>query len=324
MIAINDFNQFASIDHRGLVMAIGNFDGVHLGHRKLLASTIEKASQFNARSMVLTFEPHPARYFKPNQAPKMLISQQHKAALIREMGIEILFTIQFNQQFAELTPETFVKEILHQRIRPKAVLVGFNFSFGRHGLGNTKILHELGEYFGFEVEVIPPVYHQELLVSSSLIRDALTDGNVELARQLLSYWPVLVGTVVRGYGRGKTIGFPTANLKIDDEILIPAPGVYAASAEVENETYKSVINIGCCPTFTNPNPTLEAHLLNFDGDLYGNNIKLNLHKRLRAEEKFYSIEELKNQILKDIAEAELACSREYPAYLLAPDNFQLS
>ncbi|MEW6661201.1 MAG: bifunctional riboflavin kinase/FAD synthetase [Bacillota bacterium] len=309
MIVINDLDHLATIHHHDLVIAIGNFDGVHLGHRQLLKATTEKADLLHARSMVLTFEPHPARFFNRSHAPKMLISQARKADLIREMGLEILSFIQFNQQFAGLAPETFVKEILQKKIGPKAVLVGFNFTFGRHGSGDTGVLIELGKTYGFEVEVIPPVYHQGLLVSSSLIREALLDGNVELARQLLSYWPVLEGTVVRGYGRGKTIGFPTANLKINEEILIPAPGVYAATAEVEKEIFKSVINIGCCPTFANPFPSLEAHLLNFNGNLYGKTVKVHLHKRLRAEQKFHDIQELKKQILRDIAEAEFACSR---------------
>jgi riboflavin kinase/FMN adenylyltransferase len=254
--------------------------------------------------MVLTFEPHPTRFFDPNNAPKMLNTQRFKITLIKEIGLEILLSMHFNHKLAELEPETFVKEILHERIRAKAVLVGFNFTFGKHGAGDADVLMKMGKIYGFEVEIVPPVFYQGHLVSSSLIREALSKGNVDLARQLLSYWPVLEGTVVQGFGRGKDIGFPTANLRIEDDILIPASGTYAATTKVDNNSYKSVLNIGCCPTFANPLTTVETHLINFNGNLYGKQLKVQLHKRLRSEQKFYNVNELKDQILKDIAETE--------------------
>jgi len=157
MIVLKDIDKLAPFQNDGLVVAIGNFDGVHFGHRQLLKATIEKAALLQTKSMALTFDPHPARLFKPSQAPKMLISQEQKAELIHEMGLDILLFIKFNHEFAGLAPEDFVKEILQRRIRPKAVLVGFNFTFGRHGSGNTDILIEMGKTSGFEVEVIKPV-----------------------------------------------------------------------------------------------------------------------------------------------------------------------
>ncbi|WP_227766591.1 bifunctional riboflavin kinase/FAD synthetase [Zhaonella formicivorans] len=282
------------------VVALGNFDGIHLGHRKLIAGVVEKAKQTNCSSVVLTFDPHPEQVLFPERPLKLLLSNKKKSELIAQLGVRKLVYLPFDLKLAQLSPEEFVRQVLVQGLNVKSVFVGFNYTFGRKASGTTETLSKLGRELGFELQVIPPVKVKGEIVSSTSIREALEKGRVEKARELLGYWPVLSGRVVSGQQKGRTIGFPTANLQVDDNILIPKNGVYASLVKLGNKRYYGMTNIGKKPTLAEDLPiTIEINIFGFSRDIYGEELEVSFCHRLRDEQKFASLYDLKAQLDMD-------------------------
>ena len=292
-------------DGSRLIIALGNFDGVHLGHRKLLEKMISYAHKKRAIPSVLLFQPHPQQVLDPANAPKLIMSNERKIKVMNDLGVELFYLIPFDLTFAAQEPEEFVEEVLLKKLNVSGIFVGYNYQFGKCGAGKPEDLKRIGREKGIYVEVIPPVVMQGVPISSTLIRSALTNGDVVRAKELLGYWPVLQGEVIQGDQRGRRIGFPTANLAVPEDMLIPRSGVYAGEAVVDGEPYLTVLNIGRHPTFgLSCQQTIEAHLLNFDGDLYGKGLEISLYKMLREEKKYNNADELIDQINKDIKVAE--------------------
>lgn len=282
-------------------ITIGAFDGIHLGHKALIQETIKCAQNLKIKPALLTFDPHPRMVLQPHLNMKLLTTLEEKIELLKKEGIENLIILPFTKTLAELSPELFVEKYLVDLLKVQAVIVGFNFHFGRGRSGNTELLKKLGEKFGFSVNVLPPIKLEEKAVSSTLIRELLLKGEVERASRYLGRPYTLTGKVIKGKGRGHHLGFPTANLQIPKEKLIPAQGVYAVWAFLDGIKYKGALNIGFNPTFEEKTLSIEVHLLNYNSKqlLYDKIIELHFVKRIRAEIKFNSIEELKDQIQKD-------------------------
>ncbi len=289
-----------------LYLVLGNFDGVHLGHRQLILSAVQKAHQNVGKAAAFIFEPHPAQVLFPEKAPKLLVDPESKTALFEKCGLDILIYNPFTLQIASWTPREFVEKILVNSLHVREVFVGFNYSFGSRGSGTPETLQELGRKYGFEVNIISPVMIDEEVVSSSLIRQLLEQGNVKKAFHMLGYLPFLKGTVIQGEQRGSKIGFPTANLGVEANYTIPGNGVYAATATIEGDEkiYKSVVNIGSKPTFHDNYPiSIEAHILDYQQDIYGKTVVLRFVDKLRDERRFASLEKLTEQIHLDIQAA---------------------
>lgn len=287
-------------DGRSLYLALGNFDGVHLGHQQLLRELVEKACSEGGRAAAFIFEPHPSRVLAPERAPNLLVTAERKAELLREAGLDVLIYNSFTMEMAQTSPREFALRILVNQLGVRQVYVGFNYTFGHKGAGTPEMLEELGREYGFGVRVIPSVEVDGEVVSSSLIRSYLERGEIEAAGKLLGYHPMIEGLVVEGEKRGSTIGFPTANLAVPADLSIPNRGVYAARAEVDGSVYKAAVNIGNKPTFHADYPIcVEAHLIDFNGDVYGRQVRLFFLRKIRDEKKFAGVEELMAQITRD-------------------------
>lgn len=289
--------------HNKIVVGLGNFDGLHIGHQKLITDLITLAKKVGGTPAVFTFHPHPLTVLKPEKSPPLLLSQKAKQNLFAKLGVEVLLQIPFDLDFAKISPENFVKTVLHEEIGACGVVVGYNYTFGRHGLGTPSLLEELSALYGFEVRVIPPISIEGQPVSSTLIRGLLANGEVTRAAKYLGYYPFVEGQVVTGAKRGRNLGFPTANLDIDHTLLVPANGVYLTKVHIDGESYFGVTNIGVKPTFNTNNRNIEVHLLDFYKDLYGTHLKVSFTRRLRQEKKFASPSELVKQIERDVLEA---------------------
>jgi riboflavin kinase/FMN adenylyltransferase len=306
---LNIYNTWQGIGktYRNICVGLGNFDGLHLGHQRLIADLVSKARIDSAAPAVFTFYPHPMKVLNPEAAPPMLLTQQAKQKMIAGMGIEVLLLVPFTLDFASLTPEEFITEVLHQELNVRSVFIGYNYTFGRGGRGNSETLAAAGRDLGFDVHVIPPVAIGGTPVSSTLIRSLLQRGEVMEARKYLGYCPFVEGEVVVGEMRGRTLGFPTANIALGEEILVPANGVYAVEVKVDGDNFLGVANVGVKTTFHGDGPVrnLEVHLLDFYGDLYGSTIKVYFTGRLRDEKRFSSPGELVEQIRIDISRARI-------------------
>ena len=282
------------------VLTIGNFDGVHKGHLVLFDKVKERAEAIHGQSAVMTFEPHPIRVMKPGNGPPLITPMKEKLNLISKTAIDTIFCISFTEKFASISAEGFVKDILLDKIGIREVVVGYDYSFGHARKGDISLLREMGENLGFEVHVVEPIYIKNKLVSSTSIRKLIREGNLSDARAFLGRDYQISGTVVKGQNRGgRLLGFPTANLKVIDE-LIPIKGVYAVKVVIDDNTYNGVTNIGYNPTFGENALSVETHVLDFSGDLVGKTIKLSFLERLRDEVVFKSVEELSHQIAEDI------------------------
>lgn len=287
---------------KNIVLGMGNFDGVHLGHQKLIRTVVERARSINGTAMVLTFNPHPLAVLTPQKEPPKLLTEEAKQEAIGKLGIDVILSIPFNIEFAQITPEEFIHNILHRQLAVRGVVVGYNFTFGNRGAGNGATLEKYGPALGYTVDIIPPVTHEGQVVSSTLIRELIKAGNVEKAAQFLGYKPFIEGEVVTGDRRGNAIGFPTANIELDEKLAAPGNGVYSTHVRINGELYLGVANIGTKPTFNRDRKkrNLEVHLLDFRGDLYGEKIRVEFLRRLRNELRFNSVNDLVNQIQQDI------------------------
>src|SRR5579863_3437260 len=266
-------------------VTIGNFDGVHLGHQEILRGVVERARQSGLMSAVLTFYPHPARVLRPAQAPALLETLEQRLAAVESMGIESALVIQFDAELAKLGPEDFVRRFLVDAMRAESVLIGGNFRFGHHQAGDAKLLTELGARWNFATEVVPALVEDGMVISSSAIRNALRDGDVEQAARMLGRPFSLAGEIKTGTGQGRKLVVPTLNLATEQELL-PRNGVYATEAVVEGKTYRAATNIGVRPTFDGARRTVESHLFDFREDLTSGKLKVRFRKRLRDEQKF--------------------------------------
>ena len=294
--------------HKELVIGLGNFDGVHVGHQSLISGLVEEANNIGGTPVVFTFFPHPLEVLT-GKAPPRLLTNEAKQDTIRQLGVKVLLLVPFTLEFAGHSPDVFIEDILVRDLDVKAVFVGYNYTFGKGGRGNPETLMEGGRKHGFKVCVIPPVAVEGVPVSSTLIRGLLADGEVAGARKFLGYYPFIQGAVVTGECRGRTLGFPTANLLIEEDgLTVPANGVYAVKVQVDGEHFLGVANIGIKPTFHgfSVKPNLEVHLLDFHGDLYGKEIKVFFTRRIREEKRFSSPGELVEQIRADINRARAA------------------
>jgi riboflavin kinase/FMN adenylyltransferase len=284
-------------------VTVGNFDGVHRGHQALAALTVARAREAGEKAVVLTFEPHPARLLAPARAPATLTTLAQKEELLAGLGIDRLAVLAFDAEVAALSPREFARDVLAGSLGARHVVVGESFRFGRGREGDASGLAALGAGLGFSVRILAPVLERGEPVSSSRVRERIARGDVRAARDLLGRPYFLDAVVVRGDGRGRTIGVPTANLRTENEVL-PARGVYAGRCRVPGSGSRlAVVNVGERPTFGGGGTTVEAHLVDFEGDLYGARVRLELHERLRDEERFADARALVGRIRQDVARA---------------------
>jgi riboflavin kinase/FMN adenylyltransferase len=298
------WREFYGASGRNSVLAIGNFDGIHLGHQAILKQAVERAAETGAVATALTFEPSPLKVLRPESAPKRISTSEQRLEWFRAVGVESAVVLPFTVELSKLTPEEFVERILVEELQVRAVLVGENFRFGHKQAGSTALLRELGQKLGFEVIALAAVRAHGEVVSSTVIRREIAAGDVTQAGRLLGRPFVLTGEIVGGTGTGRKFTFPTLNLKPEQELL-PAPGVYVTRTLLVGEarSRRSVTNVGVRPTFGGTALTVETHLLDYAGDVAAKRIELRFWKRLRPEEKFSGPEELRAQIRRDIAAA---------------------
>ncbi len=287
---------------KNVILTLGNFDGLHLGHRKIIKKVAQRAHALKLQSAVYTFDPHPLKVVAPHKSPPLIMDVETKARLIGALGIDNLIFARFTKEFAGKHPEDFVKEVIVNGLSAREVWVGHDFSFGRGRAGTVRYLKELGTKYGFKVFVIHAYKKGGHIVSSSRVRTLLQNGRVEVAARLLAARYSIKGRVVRGSAIGKTIGFPTANINPASE-LIPKNGVYAGYVSLKNKELPCVLNIGTAPTFGAKPRTIEVHILDFRGGLYGKNLEVSFVRRLRSERTFKSKEELVKRIRKDVERA---------------------
>jgi riboflavin kinase/FMN adenylyltransferase len=292
-------------------MTIGNFDGVHLAHQKIIRKVVAEAHEIGQKAVVMTFEPHPQKVLRPDQSPFYLITTlEEKMAVLESLGVDAAVVIGFSRDFAKTTAAEFIDNVICGKLHPKKILIGHDYTFGRGKEGKPEYLRLMGEKCGFSVEVIQAVMMNEGIVSSTRIRNAILNGSMEEAANLLGRPYVLSGQVIKGFQRGGELGFPTANIKPDKE-LMPPEGVYAVFVEINNKRHQAVANIGFNPTFANENLSLEIHIIDFCDDLYENYLRTFFIQKLRDEEKFENPDRLVDQIKKDIERARGILS-QYP------------
>lgn len=284
------------------IITLGNFDGLHLGHQELIRMVMARARETGAASMVVTFRPHPLKILCPEKCPPLISIYEEKIKLIGDLGVDVLVKIPFTLEFAGMPPETFVRDILCRRLGAREIFVGANYRFGRARQGTVQTLHELGQDCGFVVREVEQIALGGEVISSTKIRHLLRDGEVAHASRLLGRDYAITGVVIRGDGRGRTLGFPTANVAPKHEI-VPAHGVYAVRLLVRDRFYAGIANIGVRPTFGKEKLSIEAFLFDFDEDLYGEEISVFFLERIREEQKFSGVEALISQIHQDIERA---------------------
>lgn len=287
--------------------AIGVFDGVHLGHQAVISTSALHAREAGGTPVVITFDPHPMKVLRPEKAPHLLTATQHKIALIRDLGVEHLLVVPFDREFAGTPPEQFVQQLVEHAAPLREICVGHEWSFGRNRAGNLALLQKLGAEHHFNVVGIKPVAVNGTVVSSTAIREAVKNGDLAKAAEMLGREYTILGTVKKGAQLGRTLGFPTANLSAHSE-QFPPNGVYAAEATLDGTVLRGVVNLGYRPTIEQAKPErlLELHLFELDRDIYGENVEVRFLRYLRDEQKFGSLDELKAQIMRDVEQAKLA------------------
>lgn len=287
------------------VITLGNFDGVHLGHQKIFERVKEEASRFHGESVVVTFEPHPLKVLSPTKCPPLLTPFRKKMIFIEKTGIETVLCIEFSSTFSEISPYEFIKKILVDNLKVRKIIVGYNYRFGRHQEGDIETLKSISQRFHVEVEVVKALKIDHMVVSSSKIRELVKEGEVENAAKLLGRDYLIVGRVIEGAKRGHTLGFPTANLKISDE-LYPKKGVYAVEVVWNQQLYHGLANVGFNPTFLPPVGSqkglfsLEVYIFDFNQEIYGEELQVSFKKRIRDEIRFNSTSQLIEEINKDV------------------------
>jgi riboflavin kinase/FMN adenylyltransferase len=285
------------------VLSIGNFDGVHVGHQKILRMVLERARATAHTAAAVTFDPHPMKLLRPEQAPRMIQTLSQRLAGLEQAGLDAVLILRFDRALSLLSPEEFLQRILIERLHVAAILVGANFCFGHRGAGDVRLLAQYGKKHGFDVETIPPVEAAGQVVSSTAVRTAIAEGRVGEAISLLGHPFSLTGEIRPGDGRGRTILFPTLNM-VPEQELLPRLGVYATESVVGGKIFRSVTNAGTRPTFDGQSITVESHLFGFNEQIAGGPMEVRFHARLRDEQKFSGPEALRAQIARDIAAAQ--------------------
>ncbi len=288
---------------RGTVLTLGVFDGLHLGHQRIMQTVVESAAAIDAVPTVITFDPHPRAVLHPENAPPLLQTLDQRLANFEVLGIKQTIVIRFDKEFAGIDAETFLADIVHERLQAREVFLGKGFFFGKNRGGNITLLREMSRRLGFFADEVAEVRLRGQRISSSKIRHLLAEGKVNLARRMLGRPYGVEGQIIHGLQRGRTIGFPTANLHPHNRV-IPKFGVYATATLIDGRWRRSITNVGIRPTFEdNQNPSIESYIFDFDGDLYGDVLRVRFLHRLRDERKFASIDELRGQIEKDTRRA---------------------
>lgn len=283
------------------VITLGTFDGLHLGHQQIVNEVIRKSKQINGRNFLLTFEPHPRKIIPGRNDVRLLSTLEEKIGILEKLGLENLFIINFTTEFSRQSPEYFVKKYLVESIGLKEIVIGYDHHFGKERDGNVELLQKLGKEFSFLVTRIPEFSANGEVVSSTKIRNSLLAGDVTKAGEMLGRFYSFKGVIVRGDGRGRKLGFPTANISVDDQDkLIPAKGIYAAECIVENEKHFGLLSLGSRPTFHKDGEIIpEFYIFDFDKDIYDQVMQVNLVEKIRDEEKFKSVDDLIIQMKKD-------------------------
>lgn len=308
MRTLHSISELAEL--RGpIFLAIGVFDGVHRGHQAVISTSARHAHSANGTPVVVTFDPHPAKILRPNDAPHLITATQHKIGLIRALGVAHLLIIPFNLEFAATPPDEFVRQLVHHAKPLREICVGHEWSFGKNRAGNLHLLKELGARLEFNVIGIPPVMVNGNVVSSTAIRQAVEGGDFDRAAEMLGRPYGVLGTVTGGERLGKKLGFPTANLSAHSE-QFPPNGVYLAEAWIDGVLYHGVVNLGFRPTVARGEPQriLEIHLLDFDRDIYGQDVEVRFLHYMRAEKKFDDLDALVRQIDADVQQARKLCA----------------
>ena len=286
------------------MLALGNFDGLHRGHLKIIERVRRGAAEHGGTPMAMTFDPHPSRVVRPDKAPPLLMTKAQRLEAFERAGINAVAVVRFTTELSKWNPETFVREVLVDWLRVSDVWVGANFLFGHDRSGNFSTLRTLGQRYGFRADKIDPVRYKEFVVSSTRVRRLVAEGRMDEAGALLGHQFYIDGRVVPGAHRGKALGFPTANLETDNELL-PPNGVYATMTTIDGIVHPSITNVGVRPTFGDTTKTMiEAYVLGYDGDLYGRSVRLGFVQRLRDERKFEDVDALRAQIEADRRRAE--------------------
>lgn len=280
-------------------IALGSFDGVHFGHKKLIDTVLKKSEEFNCNSMIYTFLEHPKKILSPDYSPEMITDNKRRMYLAEKHGLDNLYFEDF-KNIKDMDSNTFIREVLIKIFRIKCAVAGYNFRFGHDRSGDVKMLKTLGEKYGFEICIIEPVEVRGNAVSSSLIRDMIKDGNVEPVKEYLGRHFSINGVVIHGKKNGEKIGVRTANISVNPDIVVPKLGVYHTNTIVDGKVYSSITNIGYNPTFNGNKISIETHIIAFDGYLYNREIEVEFLKWHREEKPFCSIDELKQQINYDI------------------------
>lgn len=287
------------VNAKNTVVTIGNFDGIHKGHIKLIKEAVKEARENNFKSVVFTFENHPRRYFRDDSL-KNIITNEEKIEIFKKLGIDIVLMIPFNEYMTKISANDFVEKILYEKLKCKTVIVGHDFAFARNKEGNASVLKFLGEKFNINTKIIDPIKIHGKRISSTHIRNLITNGNVSEIKYFLGRNYSLNGKVIHARKLGRTIGFPTANLKVEDKLIIPKDGIYAVKVYIDTKVYYGATNIGFNPTVNGKKLSIETNIINFNKDIYGETIKVEFLERIRDEKKFNSLDELKYQLNKDI------------------------
>ena len=290
------------------VLALGNFDGLHRGHLKIVERVKRGAAEHGGTPMAMTFDPHPPRVVRPDKAPPLLMTKEQRLEALHRAGIACVAVVRFTPELSQWDPETFVRRVLVEWLRISKVWVGANFLFGHGRSGNFSTLRTLGQRYGFRAEKIDPVRYKDFVVSSTRVRRLISEGRMDEAGALMGHPYYVDGQVVHGRGRGREIGVPTANLATHNE-LVPPHGVYATTMTIEGIVHAGITNVGVRPTFGETDVSIETHLLNYDGDLYGRDVRLSFVQRLRDERRFPDVDALRAQIDADQRRAERLFTR---------------
>ncbi|GAB1308421.1 bifunctional riboflavin kinase/FAD synthetase [Urechidicola sp. KH5] len=294
----SDFSNFSST--KKTILTIGTFDGVHVGHQKIIEQLLSNSKASNEQSVILTFFPHPRMVLQKDFEIKLINTLQEKSLLLEQMGLDHLIVHPFNKEFSRMTAFEFVREVLVNKLNISKLIIGYDHHFGKNREGNFEQLQEYGNMFGFELEEIPAQYLNDVTVSSTKIRNALLNGQIQTANNYLGYEFSITGTVTKGNNIGSKLGYPTANISVEEPYkLIPKNGVYVVKSNIKEKEIFGMMNIGNRPTIDGKSQTIEVNFLNFKGNLYDQTITVKLIQFLREEIKFESLDELKLQLQKD-------------------------
>lgn len=295
------YKDISELKHEvNTVLTTGTFDGIHLGHQEIIKKVVDISHNESLRNLIITFHPHPRKVINPESSIKLLTIPQEQSKILESLGVENHLIINFTKSFSETTSYQFIKDYIVEKIGVKKIVIGYDHHFGKSRQGNIEFLKSISKEFSFEVIEIPPFEFDSMVVSSSLIRNELQNGNIKIVNKMLGRNYSLCGEIISGDGRGRKLGYPTANIKIDEDKALPKLGIYAVFVFIDEVRYNGLLSIGKRPTFYNNGKIVsEVYIYNFDADIYGKFVKVELIEKIREEEKFNSVEELVNQMNLD-------------------------